>query len=73
MPKLTVTYPVNMNVKITSDMLTSLQAIAYHRGDRGRYAGVVRDLLQRGIVSYVSSLDPQALKEYKEISDALRV
>jgi hypothetical protein len=72
MPKLIVTYPVNLNAKVTSDMMTSLQAIAHHRGDRGRYAGVVRDLLQRGIHAYVSGLSERERADYKQIFDNLR-
>jgi len=78
MPKMDLIYGVNMNVKITPEMSRLLRAAGYFRGERGRYAGIARDLLQVGLDRFIQSLSEGERRRFDEIlasvtrSDTLR-
>lgn len=72
MPKKNIDYPEQVNFLARSGTLEKLIAIAYMRGENGKYAGVVRDLVSEGLERWVKTLTDADRKRYESILKTVR-
>ena len=73
MPKLSTDFPEQINLLCPLDTQAQLIAIAYYRGEAGRYAGPARDFILSGIRDWVEALGPKERKRYEEILANVRI
>jgi hypothetical protein len=69
MPKLNKVYTDQLNFLAPGGTMDALVAIAFYRGDKGRYAGPARDFISKGIREFIEAL-PE--KERRRFDDILR-
>jgi len=67
MPKKTTDFPEQINILCPEDTTIQLIAIAYYRGDGGRYAGPARDFIATGIREWIEALDAKSRKRFDDI------
>lgn len=67
MPKKSTDFPEQINILCPEDTTIQLIAIAYYRGDGGRYAGPARDFIATGIREWIEALDAKSRKRFDEI------
>lgn len=67
MPKKTTDFPEQINLLCPEDTTIMLIAIAYYRGDGGKYAGPARDFIATGIRNWIEALAPKDRKRFDEI------
>lgn len=67
MPKKSTDFPEQINILCPEDTTIQLIAIAYYRGDGGRYAGPARDFIATGIREWIEALAPKERKRFDEI------
>ena len=65
-------YPDQINVLASAGTREALVAIAFHRGDLGRYADPARDFIAQGIARYLSGLSEKERARYAEILETVR-
>jgi len=73
MPKMKISYPDHVNFLAGPDTVMRLTAIAYFRGQRGRYAEPLRDFVEAGIREFIAGLKPAERRQYEEILENLRI
>ena len=67
MPKLTKDFPDQLNFLTPEGTLDMLIAIAYFRGEGGKYAGPARDFIIGGIRDFQSRLSDADKRRLKEV------
>lgn len=67
MPKLKTEFPEQINFLARLGTLDKLIAIAYMRGEAGKYAGPVRDFVAEGIDRWTASLSASDRKRFESI------
>jgi hypothetical protein len=72
-PKLELVFTDQINFLAVRGTADQLRAIAYYRGDRGRFAGPARDFLDKGIRDFVAALSPKERARYEEILASVKI
>ena len=68
MPKLHADYTVPLNILLGQDGTKEiLIAVAYYRGQGGRFAGPARDFLRDGCERFAAGLSPKERARFDEI------
>lgn len=73
MPKKDLNFPDQVNFLNPAGTIETLIAIAFYRGDLGRYGSAARDMLAIGINHFLSSLSQADKKRFNEILESVRV
>lgn len=67
MPKKTHDFPEQINFLAAEGTQARLKAVAYYRGEGGKFASSARDFLDIGYRTFIESLDPKSRKRFEEI------
>lgn len=73
MPKLKTEFPEQINFLARAGTLDQLIAIAYMRGEAGKYAGPVRDFVAEGVARWTESLSAADRKRFESILKDVRL
>lgn len=73
MPKTHADFTTPLNILVTPEMKQLLIATSYHRGSRGAFGGVTRDMIQAGLDKYRAGLSPSERKAFDEILDNIKI
>lgn len=72
MPKKTQEFPEQINILAKRGTTEKLKAIAYYRGEAGRYAGPARDFITEGIRGWIESLPKRDRERFESILDTVK-
>ena len=67
MPKTDLVYAEQINFLTVRGTQARLRAIAYFRGEGGKFASPARDFIDRGIREFIESLSDKDRKRFDEI------
>jgi len=73
MAKKKINYPDKFIVLCPIGTRLDLIAIAYHRGQKGKYAAPARDFIAKGIADYKRGLSDKDRKEFEEILASVKL